>query len=310
MPDLGQPTLFDLAADEGPEDLKEATSLAALMSLPNIGSTRAIKLAAHFRNWDNLRRAQPDLIRAVAGVDLGDWWPEPISAPSNNGLLIGFFDPAYPDSLRSITSAPAVLWTRGELKPSAKRVAIVGGRDASDWGTGMARAIAGQCVELGYEVVSGLAFGVDIAAHRAAIERSGTTIAVLGSSLDRISPQAHKGDAERIIEAGGALVSESPPGTEASPQSLVARNRIQTGLSAKVLVIQCGPTSGTLRTARFAAEQGRPLAIPVPPPDEQLRPSSAGSMDMLKDGIKLSRRSVPTIGLHSSADLQEFLDQV
>lgn len=131
-------------------------------------------------------------------------------------------------------------------------------------------------------VVSGLALGIDIAAHRAALRVGGHTTAVLGSGIDRTTPREHLVDAEEIVKSGGCILIEQPPGTRSSPQTLVARNRIQTGLSSLVVVVQCGMKSGTMTTARHALSQGRPLAVADPSAqDERANEENAGSLSLL-----------------------------
>ena len=116
----------------------------------------------------------------------------------------------------------------------------------------------------GWSIVSGLARGIDTISHRTAIDHEAPTIAVLGGGLDRIYPAQNKGLAARILEAGGTLISEQPPGERTRPQHLVARDRLQSGLSVAVVVAQSGLHSGTMHTARFAASQGRAIFCAIP----------------------------------------------
>ncbi|WP_263457795.1 DNA-protecting protein DprA [Nocardioides ochotonae] len=183
-------------------------------------------------------------------------------------------------------------------------MAVVGTRAATAWGARTAERIATAAAHAGVSVVSGLALGIDIAAHRAVLRAGGHTTAVLGSGLDRVSPEGHRADAERIVEAGGCLLSEQLPGTPAGTRSLVARDRLQSGLCAATVLVQCGPTSGAMATARFTVEQGRILAIPaVPDGPERRDPENAGSLALL------AGHPAPRL-LSSSHDLAELLDAV
>lgn len=197
--------------------------------------------------------------------------------------------PDYPAALAAIHDPPAVLFVRGRLPVGLKAagaVAVVGTRRASAFALRFARELAAELAAGGVVVVSGLALGVDGAAHRGACEHRGATVAVLGSGVDRVHPKTHGGLAERILERGGALLSEYPLGTPARPGHFPARNRIVSGLSAAVVVVEAGRGSGALITADFALEQGRAvLAVPNRPD----LPSSQGALALLDQGAALAR---------------------
>lgn len=301
-----QPSLFEDPASSASRDLEEAESLLSLMEFQGIGSGRALKLAKHFGTWDALLGAPPDVVHSVSGVELElNRRASPHDIPDGS-RLVGFFDSQYPTTLREIKNPPAVLWVRGELFDQ-RRIAIVGARDATPWGVLMAETIAQCCVKNNVSVVSGLAFGIDIAAHRATVSAAGKTIAVIGSGIDLITPAAHVPDALEILEANGAVISEVVPGTPPSAQTLVSRNRIQSGMSAATVVVQCGETSGSLRTAAFAAEQHRIVAVPVPPQDEAGSQQNAGTVEILRNGIKDRTRTIAVKPLGSDTDLTELL---
>ena len=173
---------------------------------------------------------------------------------------------------------------RGVL--SAPQVAVVGSRRATPAGARIARRLAGELAAHGLVVTSGLAQGVDAEAHRGALDAGGRTVAVLGSSLDRVYPAAHHSLAERVAEQG-ALVSEFPFGTRPVPWNFPWRNRIISGLSLGVLVVEAAARSGSLVTARLAGEQGREVfAVP----GSILNPLTAGCHRLLRDGAKLVER--------------------
>jgi DNA processing protein len=175
-------------------------------------------------------------------------------------------DEHYPDRLRNLSDPPSVLYVRGDVELLARErlVAVVGTREPTIFGTSAAQELTGALADDGWGIVSGLAKGIDTIAHRTALEHGAPTIAVMGGGLDRIYPVENKGLAAQIIDSGGALISEQPRGEQARPQHLIARDRLQSGLSVAVVVAQSGVRSGTMYTVRFAAAQGRPVFCPVP----------------------------------------------
>lgn len=188
--------------------------------------------------------------------------------------------PAYPKSLASIPDPPLVLWIRGSL-PDGPALAIVGARRATPRGRQMARRLASAACGAGFTVVSGLAYGIDAAAHAGSLEAGGPTVAVLASGLDLPSPKANLGLARRMIEAGGGWLSEYAPGTPAAPFRFPERNRLISGLAGAVLVVEAGDRSGSLWTVRHALDQGRDV-LSVPGPVDTA--SCRGSNALLRDG--------------------------
>jgi DNA processing protein len=175
-------------------------------------------------------------------------------------------DERYPDRLRNLPDPPPLLYVRGDVELLARErlVAVVGTREPTVFGTSAAEELTGVLADGGWGIVSGLAKGIDTIAHRTALEHGAPTIAVMGGGLDCIYPAENKGLAARIVEEGGALISEQPFGEQARPRHLIARDRLQSGLSIAVVVAQSGLRSGTMHTARFTASQGRPVFCPVP----------------------------------------------
>ena len=153
----------------------------------------------------------------------------------------------------------------------------------------MATLLAGR----GWTIVSGLAKGIDTIAHRAALTAGARTVAILGNGLDTIYPTVNRHLAEEIIAAGGLLLSEQPPGTEAIPRNLVQRDRLQSGMSVATIVFETSATGGAMHTARFAREQQRLLVCPVPPGKYADVPSTTGNRVLLEDEgtLALSDRS-------------------
>ena len=197
---------------------------------------------------------------------------------------IAWSDPTYPVALTTIADPPPVLWVRGRIEAlSAPSVAIVGSRAASPYGLSVAAQLAGDLAACGLVIVSGLARGVDSAAHRGALTDAGVTVAVLGSGVDVVYPPEHAPLA-REIETDGAVISELVPGTPPLPMFFPRRNRIISGLSRAVVVIEAGDKSGSLITARCALEQGRDvLAVP----GNVLSGRNRGAHGLLRDGAKI-----------------------
>jgi DNA processing protein len=197
---------------------------------------------------------------------------------------VAFSDPAYPPALAAIHDPPPVLWLRGDaacLQQPA--VAIVGSRAGTPYALTMAARLAGDLAVSGVLVVSGMARGVDSAAHRGALEAGGRTLAVLGSGVDVVYPREHDVLAADIAR-GGALASELAPGTQPLQWFFPMRNRIISGLSRAVVVIEAGEKSGSLITARCALDQGRDvLAVP----GNALSGRNRGGHALLRDGAKI-----------------------
>lgn len=187
---------------------------------------------------------------------------------------------AYPPLLKEIQQPPIVLYVVGKL-PEEPCVAVIGSRRCSDYGRRTAFKVAKFLSESGICVVSGLAYGVDSAAHRGALAGEGKTLAVLGSGVDVVHPRGNRELAKRIVEEGGALISEFPLGTPPSKETFPRRNRIVSGLSYAVVVVEAGERSGTNVTVGYALEQGRTVfAVP----GNVDSPFSRGTNKLLKEG--------------------------
>jgi len=199
---------------------------------------------------------------------------------------ISINDKNYPKLLKGIKDAPEVLYYRGEILPAENCFAIVGTRLCSPYGKQVALEIAGDLAETGLIIVSGLAPGIDTFAHQAAVEREKRTIAILGTGINEksIYPKENLNLAERILETGGCLISEYPPGTPGSNFTFPQRNRIISGLSLGVLVIEAKEKSGALITAEWARKQGRKI-FAVPGSIHAL--NSKGCHYLIKNGAKL-----------------------
>jgi len=198
--------------------------------------------------------------------------------------LLSFEDPDYPENLREIADPPPVLFVRGCILPEDRcAIAVIGSRKASAYGITVCRRLVHELVVRGFSIVSGMARGVDTAAHWAALEGQGRTLAVLGTGVDVIYPKGNKPVFERILEQG-ALVSEFLPGTQPFAQNFPRRNRIISGMALGVLVVEAAERSGTMITVRTALEQGREVfAVP----GDVRSPVSRGTHRLIKEGAKL-----------------------
>ena len=198
--------------------------------------------------------------------------------------VISSADPLYPPLLKTISSPPPLLYFRGD--PALLRrpqLGMVGARRATAAGLKAAQRLAGSAVQAGLAVTSGLAIGIDGAAHRGALSAQGKTVAVLGTGIDAIYPLRHRELGEQIA-ASGCLVSEFPPGTPPLPHNFPRRNRIISGLSLGVLVVEAALPSGSLITANTAAEQGREVfALPW----SITHLGGAGCLRLIRDGAKM-----------------------
>jgi len=206
-----------------------------------------------------------------------------LEQPDNH--LITLQDPDYPTLLRETADPPAALFVHGNpILLASPQIAMVGSRNPTASGKKTAREFAHHLASAGFTITSGLAIGIDGASHQGALETHGSTIAVTGTGLDRVYPAKHHALAKQIVQQGGALVSEFPPGTPARAGHFPRRNRIISGLSLGTLVVEAALQSGSLITARQAAEQGREVfAIP----GSIHNPLARGCHSIIRQGAKL-----------------------
>jgi DNA processing protein len=270
--------------------------LAAWLRLtltPGIGGETQRKLLAAFGLPEAIFAAGPLTVREIIGSRadaLFDFDPkeavhrsiEWASQPGQTILTLG--DENYPAALLEIPDPPTLLYVRGNAKLLQKRsLGIVGSRNATPLGQQTAESFARALASSGLAIVSGLALGIDAAAHQGALAANGDTIAVIGTGADRLYPARNKALALKIAEHG-AIISEFPLGTPAIAANFPRRNRIISGLSSGVLVVEAAPQSGSLITARLAAEQGREVfAIP----GSIHSPVARGCHQLIKQGAKL-----------------------
>jgi DNA processing protein len=194
-------------------------------------------------------------------------------------------DLEFPEILKNIKGAPEKIYLRGKLpKSDLPLIAIVGTRKATEDGLEIAFNIGKSLAETGVGVVSGLALGIDAAAHRGCLKGGGQTWGVLARGLDEIYPASHEALAKEIIDAGGGLISEYSPGTAAYPNQFLERNRIVSALAGAVVVVECPIPSGALTTAKHAAEQGKEVFVV---PGSIFNQNYRGSHMLLREGARL-----------------------
>ena len=186
---------------------------------------------------------------------------------------------SYPTGLRDLEDPPPV-YVSGELRADPA-VAVVGTRRCTRYGVSLAESFGGVLSAVGWTVVSGLARGIDAAAHRGTLDRGGHPVAVLGSGVDIWYPAENRALYQRMIDHGGALISEYPPGTPPDRWRFPARNRLIAAISSAVVVVEAGEKGGALITARLAAEIGRPVFVV---PGDVDRPASVGCNRLIRDG--------------------------
>jgi DNA processing protein len=268
----------------------------AISLTTGLGPTRARKLVEHFGGVEavfhaSLTELESTGIQAVSAQSIATGKSAELAreeialAASESATLVTAEDSCYPQRLKEIYDPPLVLYVRGNpeiLKQPG--IAMVGTRHPTPYGSGMAERLACDLAAQGLVIISGMARGVDTASHRGAITAKGKTIAVFGTGVDVIYPKENSRLAEQILALGGALISEFPLGTFAAPQNFPIRNRILSGMSAGVLVVEAAEYSGTRITARCALEQNRDVfAVP----GNVTNKNSWGPNTLIKQGAKL-----------------------
>lgn len=274
------------------------TRLEALIGLNmvcDIGSIRLNKLLEFFGKPENILKASADKLNAVSGI--GDKIARKIvslkkedidkecSLAKKLGLeILTPENEGYPQNLKNIPDPPIILYVKGELKEEDKfSIAIVGSRRASFYGLSCAEKFAADLAAQGFTIVSGMARGIDTASHRGALKQGGRTIAVIGSGFNHIYPPENKKLAEEISRCG-AVISEFPIETRPLPENFPRRNRVISGLSLGVLVVEAARNSGALITADFALEQGREV---FSLPGKVDSGNSFGTNGLIQQGAKL-----------------------
>ncbi len=268
----------------------------AISLTPGLGPTRARKLVEHFGSAEAVFRAsltelESTGIQVVSAQALATGKSAALAreeiaqAAAIDVTLLSLDDASYPPRLKEIYDPPLILRVRGNPEVLTKPgIAMVGTRHPTPYGSGMAERLASDLAAQGLVIISGMARGVDTASHRGAIAAKGKTVAVFGTGVDVIYPKENSRIAEQILALGGALISEFPLGTFAAPQNFPIRNRIISGMSCGVLVVEAAEYSGTRITARCALEQNRDVfAVP----GNVTNKNAWGPNTLIKQGAKL-----------------------
>ncbi len=269
---------------------EEVSARVELAGVSGMSRARAQSLIDRFGSARAALRASPKARAAWLSPPLAESIEAALRAPvarqrladaeARGILALGPNSPGFPAALASIPDPPLLVWVRGPL-PDGAALAIVGARRASTRALGCARGFAAEIAKAGIAVISGLAYGVDAAAHEGALDGRGRTVAVLASGLDQVTPRGQTALAERILASGGAWLSEHPPGEGAQPRHFPERNRLISGLAGATLIVEAREKSGSLWTARHALEQGRDVLVVPGPIDSDL---CRGTNRLLRDG--------------------------
>jgi len=276
----------------------------ALSSVPLVGNVTCRRLVEHFGSPAKALSATFTELSSVKGVNSSaalsiinhDYRKSAelaVAALAKSGArLVTLLDEEYPPLLKEISDPPPYLYLKGKIPASAMSIAVVGSRRASDYGISVTNRLSRELAEQGVTIVSGLAMGVDAAAHRGALQSSGSTVGVLGCGIDLIYPAENR-QLYREMEDKAAIVSEFAPGTQPDAPNFPRRNRIISGMSRGVLVVEAAERSGSLITARFALEQGREVfAVPG---NINFR-ASRGTNSLIKEGAKLVENVADILG--------------
>ena len=274
----------------------QATYWLALALTPGLGPTRIKKLIEHYGTAErvfhaSLTELEATGMRAVSAQSLATGkslelaQQECVKAVEAGAKIISLSDPEYPARLKEIYDPPVILFVKGSVEVLAQPgIAMVGTRHPTPYGSGMAERLSTDLAARGLVIISGLARGIDTMSHRGAIAAKGRTVAVLGTGIDVMYPKENTRLAEQIVALGGALISEFPVGTFPAPQNFPIRNRIISGMSAGVLVVEAAEYSGTRITSRCALEQNRDVyAVP----GNVTNKNSWGPNTLIKQGAKL-----------------------
>jgi DNA processing protein len=272
-------------------------ALVALNMLPTIGPIRVRRLLESFDHPAAVLGAAMDRLMRVDGIGeetakiLHDWQDhsdpaaEIREAAARGMAIVTQDDDGYPAPLRDTYDPPLLLYVWGKIEARDRHaIGIVGSRRATHYGTQATKKLSYQLAQAGFTIVSGLARGIDTAAHEAAIAAGGRTIAVIGSGLAKLYPPENLGLAEKIAAGHGAVVSEFPLNTAPDKQTFPMRNRIVAAWARALLVVECPAWSGSLITANLATEYGKPV-FAVPGPID--KPTSAGCNQLIRDGATL-----------------------
>jgi len=275
-----------------------AIALLALMKLKGFGRRAALKIVDKPIGETDLGGCREALVSRVSRAhrarvstsELLDAWTrseEQLNQSQNVGVqAFSFHDEGYPKRLRKIPDPPAVLFVKGKADAlhATRSLAVVGTREPTSYGEEVAQRSARTAAEVGFVIVSGLAHGCDAYAHKGCLEAHGVGVAVLAHGLDKVYPAANRDLAEHLLEGGGCFVSEYPVGVTPVRSAFAERDRIQSGLSDAVLVIETDVKGGTMHTVQFARDQKRRIACIAHPDQLLTEDKTKGNQKLIKDG--------------------------
>ncbi|WP_165191612.1 DNA-processing protein DprA [Caulobacter soli] len=290
-----------------------SVALLALMKLQGVGRRKALQVAGGVSptaTWTDylemvLERAARERLPAS---DLRVAWSraeEQLEQSAEAGIVaFSIYDEGYPAQLKTIPDPPAVLYVKGstEALHDPRAIAIIGTREPTPFGEEVARRSGRTVAERGVVVISGLAHGCDTLAHEGCLDAKGAGVAVLAHGLEKVYPAANRKLAERLLEFQGCLVSEYPIGMTPMRTAFAERDRIQSGLSRAVFVIETDVKGGTMHTVRFASDQKRQLACVDHPVKWRHEDKTKGNQQLIRE-----RRAAP---IADGAALAAFLDQI
>jgi len=275
----------------------ERDALIAMNRVTGLGAITARRMAERFGSLAAVLEASESDLQSVAGIGpdkAHQFWSDLRRARADDELaradkkgikLVTWVDPGYPVLLKQIADPPLVLYVAGSVAALDRpAVAIIGTRRPTVYGRECARRFGFQLASAGYTVASGLAMGIDTEAHTGAVQAKGVSVAVLGGALDCLFPKENAGLARSMIECGGAVISEYPFGRQPDRQTFPMRNRIVSGLSKGVLVVEAPLNSGTMITVGQALDQNRSV---MAVPGRIDSPASQGCHKLLREGARL-----------------------
>jgi DNA processing protein len=280
-------------------NLTERDAYIALNMMSKIGPIRVKELIRHLGSAGSIFEATSGQMASANGIGKSlaqyiedqtkhiPWQLELENAEKLGIRIISFIDSEYPEMLKSIYDPPLALYCKGKLKSEDKySIAVVGTRSPTNYGIMATKMFCSDLVRTGRPIISGLAMGIDTHAHKAAIQKKGRTIGVIGSGFNNFYPPQNIPLSNQIVEAGGAIISEFPLDKQPDRTTFPMRNRIVSGISAGTLVVEAAPKSGALITATLAMEQGRSV-FAVPGRIDS--PKSFGPNNLIASGAKLVR---------------------
>lgn len=277
--------------------LSDTVSLLTLLNMKGVSRGSVTLLVKKFQTLDEVLSCSPEELDKIVSSKVRAALLDKENLTSAKSMayhillkaekldveIYTFLSPEYPALLKKMADPAPIIYVRGVLPKGINNVACVGTREPTGFGSEVTKRLVRYLVENGFGIVSGLAIGVDTLSHQEALDAGGHTIAILANGLNTIYPKQNEYLAEKILEAGGALISEQPFSIPASPYNLVQRDRLQCGMSLGTVVMQTDIKGGTMHTVRFTLLQKRKLFVPVPPEQFKDEPKSQGLIALINN---------------------------